>query len=345
MKIDKNYILGVLKELLKIDSPTGFTSQIVNKIKDYAIDMNYEFSLTNKGMPIITIPGKDTKKTLGIATHIDTLGLMIRSIKDNGRLRITRIGGMVYPSLDSELCRIYTRDGRVYNGTIFSTTPSEHVYKDANTNVRNEDTLEVILDEIVNDKQDVINLGINNGDFIAIDPKTVITENGFIKSRFLDNKLSASIIFGIMKYLKDNQITPEKNISFIFSVQEEVGHGMSYVPMEMTEIIAVDMGCIGQNLSCTEMDVSICAKDASGPYDYNLTTKLINISKSLKLNHVVDIYPYYSSDISAAYRGGNDIKGALIGPGIFASHGYERSHYSAVENTAKLIINYIMTSD
>lgn len=201
--------------------------------------------------------------------------------------------------------------------------------------------MEVRIDEVVHSKADVEKLGINNGDFICIDTKTQITESGFIKSRFLDDKISATALMGVLKYLKDNNITPQRDLVIMFSTYEEVGHGASCLPEEVEELLAVDMGCIGTDLACTEQDVSICAKDSSGPYDYEMITRLVELSKENKLNYAVDIYPQYGSDVSAALRGGNDIKGALIGPGVHASHGMERTHYDGVESTMKLVVSYI----
>ena len=275
------------------------------------------------------------------AVFHDTLGLMVRSIKDNGKLAITKVGGPCLPTLDGEYCKIYTRDGKVYTGTILSCSPSVHVYPDASTLERKDDTMEVRIDEVVHSKADVEKLGICNGDFICIDTKTQITESGFIKSRFLDDKISATALMGVLKYLKDNNITPQRDLAIMFSTYEEVGHGASCLPEEVEELLAVDMGCIGTDLACTEQDVSICAKDSSGPYDYEMITRLVELSKENKLNYAVDIYPQYGSDVSAALRGGNDIKGALIGPGVHASHGMERTHYDGVESTMKLVVSYI----
>ncbi|MDR2899129.1 MAG: M20/M25/M40 family metallo-hydrolase, partial [Clostridiales bacterium] len=195
--------------------------------------------------------------------------------------------------------------------------------------------------EKVKTAEDVRALGINSGDFICYDPKTVFTKSGFLKSRFLDDKLSAAIFLGVLKTINDNKIEPTNTVKFMFSAYEEVGHGMAYIPQEISELIAVDMGCIGLDLNCTEYDVSICAKDSSGPYDYELTTKLFNLAKDNNLNYVIDIYPQYGSDVSAALRGGNDLRGACIGSGVAASHGMERAHIEGVENTFKLIMLYL----
>ena len=202
-------------------------------------------------------------------------------------------------------------------------------------------TINKNLDEVVKNKEDVQALGIQNGDYIAYDPKTEITASGFIKSRFLDDKMSVAILFGMLKYLANNHIKPKHNLIIIISTYEEVGHGSSYIHPDIDELIAVDMGCIGEDLACSEYDVSICAKDGSGPYDYDLTSKLIELASTHQLQYAIDIYPYYSSDVSAALRGGQNIKGALIGPGVAASHGMERTHLQAVENTLKLLLAYI----
>lgn len=341
-EINKNYILEIASKLINIDSPSGFTKNAVDYLEKEIQLLGFTTEKTKKGNLIVTVQGKDSSHTLGLSAHIDTLGLMVRSIKTDGKLAITRIGSPSLPTLDGEYCRIITRDNKVYTGTILSTSPSKHVHPDSSSAARIEDLMEVRIDEVVNSKEDTQKLGIQNGDIIAIDPKFTVTDSGFIKSRFLDDKISTSALMGVLKYLKDNEIQPEYNIKIIFSTYEEVGHGSSWIPEDIDELLAVDMGCIGLDLACTEQDVSICAKDSSGPYDYEMTTTLLNLAKENNLRYAVDIYPAYSSDVSAALKGGNNIKGALIGPGVHASHGMERTHYDGVENTVKLILAYIL---
>lgn len=341
MNFDKDYVLSFAKALLNIDSPTGFSYHAITFLNEEATKMGYLTSFNEKGNLFIHVNGNDSNKCVGISAHCDTLGLMVRSIKDNGHLAITNIGGPLLPTLDGEYCRIITRDGKVYTGTILSTACAAHVYKDASTLTRDLENMEVRIDEIVKSKEDVIKLGIEHGDFIAIDPKVQITDNGFVKSRFLDDKISVALLFGILKYLKEEAIKPSFDLCFIVSTFEEVGHGSSHLPDNIQELLAVDMGCIGLDLACSEYDVSICAKDSSGPYDYQMTSKLIELAKQMELNYAVDIYPMYSSDVSAALKGGSNIRGALIGPGVHASHGMERTHYLAIENTMKLVYSYI----
>lgn len=343
MKLDQTYVLDFAKQLLNIDSPSGFTNNAMKFIEEEAAKLGYETYRNAKGNVLIKVEGENTSETLGLSAHCDTLGLMVRSIKADGKLAVTKIGGPIMATLDGEYCRIITREGKIYTGTILSTSPAIHVHPDAATAPRDPDHMEIRIDEIVKDKKDVEALGIANGDFIAIDPKVQITDSGFIKSRFLDDKISASALMGVLKYLHDEQIKPKRNLLVMMSTYEEVGHGASSLPDHIHELLAVDMGCIGLDLSCTEQDVSICAKDSSGPYDYEMTSRLISLAKQHNLSYAVDIYPQYGSDVSAALKGGNDIRGALIGPGVHASHGMERTHIQGVEQTMKLVLAYITT--
>lgn len=341
LDINKEYLLKSVEEILKFNSPTGFCFEIMEKIKDIAEGFGYKFETTNKGNGIITIDGLSDEKVIGLAAHVDTLGCMVRSITSNGTLKFTNLGGPIIPTLDGEYCKVRTRDGKIYTGTFLSTSPAAHVFEDSSTKVRDLKNMEVRLDEVVTTKEEVQNLGICPGDFIFIDPKTTITESGFIKSRFIDDKGSVSCLMALLELFNRKKITPKYTVKIIISTYEEVGHGASYIPEDITEMIAVDMGCIGDDLSCTEYDVSICAKDSGGPYDYYMVTDLVNLSKDNDLKYAVDIYPMYGSDVGAALKGGNNIRGALIGPGVSASHGMERTHLSAFENTIKLLYLYL----
>ena len=266
---------------------------------------------------------------------------MVRSITSEGNIRFTSLGGPILPTLDGEYCKIRTRSGKIYTGTFLSESSAAHVFDDSSTRNRDEKNMVVRIDELVYSKEDVEKLDICSGDFIFIDTKTTITESGFIKSRFIDDKGSVSALIGLLEAMSRQKIVPSYTIKIIISTYEEVGHGASYIPQDITEMIAVDMGCIGDDLGCTEEMVSICAKDSGGPYDFNMTTDLINLAKDNNIGYAVDIYPRYGSDVGAALRGGNNIRGALIGPGVNASHGMERTHYSAIENTMKLLYLYL----
>jgi len=202
--------------------------------------------------------------------------------------------------------------------------------------------MEVRLDKSVTTKKETLELGIQVGDYISFDPRVSITKDGFIKSRHLDDKAGVAVIMGAIKYITDNKLPLKRSVQVMFSTYEEVGHGSSYIPADITEVLAVDMGAIGDDLSCTEKDVSICVKDSSGPYDYEMVGELIHIAKEQELQYSLDVYPYYSSDASAALLGGSNIRTALIGPGIHASHTMERTHEESLLNAMNLIIGYLI---
>ena len=329
MKHYIDFIAEQLKTLTAIPIPSGYTKNATDYLMKLLQDMGYEPKLSRKGNVFVTIGGEG--EPLVLAAHVDTLGAMVRSIKDNGRLRPTTLGGHVWSTADGENCTIHTRDGKVYTGVVLNTEPSAHV---ADKKVETlEENMEILLDEPVSTKAETLALGIQTGDIIAMDPRTVITESGYIKSRFLDDKLSASILLGIAKIVKDESLSFHRKVSLLFTVYEEVGHGGSFVPEDTTEMISVDMGCVGADLGCTERMVSICAKDSGGPYNYDLVTELSNIAKEEQLNYAIDVYPHYGSDVEATLHAGYDIRHGLIGPGVYASHNYERSHLDGVKNT------------
>lgn len=340
----KAHVLDILndaKTILEIPSPTGYSDKIIEYLISQLKKLSFNYEVTPKGNLMIHVSGEDSSKHVALSAHTDTLGLMVRSIQSNGTLKVTTLGGIIVPTLDGEYCQVITRDNKEYSGTILYQAPSSHVYKDANSGVREVDKMFIRLDEVVKSKADVEKLGIQNGDIVAIDPKTTITSSGFIKSRFLDDKISVAILMSILKEMHRTQQRPQFDTTFIISTYEEVGHGTAWIPSSITEMIAVDMGCIGEDLACSEYDVSICAKDSSGPYDRHMTTHLKSLAVEKSLNHVLDIYPMYGSDVSAALRGGANIKGALIGPGVMASHGMERTHADAVEATYELLKSYL----
>lgn len=340
--MNREYIKAFLLELLNTPSPTGFTEAAISYVEDNAQQLGLNYYRTNKGNCIISIPGQDPSKTIGIAAHVDTLGAMVRSVKSNGNLAITSVGGYTMHSIEGEYVTIHTRSGKCFSGTVLNTEPSVHVFDGARTQERKIENMEIRLDEVVNGKDDVFALGIETGDFISFDPRAVWTDSGYIKSRHLDDKAGVAAIFAMLEKLSKGRIQPKHNLEIIISTYEEVGHGSAQLPAGLDIVIAVDMGAMGSDLTCTEQQVSICPKDSSGPYDYGLTSALINLAKEKGISHAIDIYPYYGSDVSAALRAGHDIKGALIGPGVHASHHMERTHIEGIENTAKLLFAYLV---
>ena len=328
--------------LLSIDSPSGFTGKAAAWVRDTFAALGFDAAITTKGGVLVDLGGSDSSDALMLAAHADTLGGMVAQIKGNGRLRLTNLGGMKADNGEAENVRVYTREGRVIEGTLQLCNASVHVNSDYSTAKRSFDTTEVLLDEDVNTAEDTRKLGVEVGDFVCFDPRTRRTASGYIKSRFLDDKLSVGILIGFAKYLADNRITPARKTYVHVTVYEEVGHGCSgTLPAGVTEAISVDMGCVGDGLSCTEKQVSICAKDSGGPYNYEVVGKLIAAAKKEQADYSVDVYPHYGSDVEAALVAGYDIRHGLIGPGVYASHGYERSHIDGVYNTLKLLCGYL----
>ena len=329
-------------ELLSVDSPSGFTGKAAAWVKEAFEGLGFSAELTRKGGVLIDLGGADEADGLLLAAHTDTLGAMIAQIKGNGRLKVTNLGGMRPENGEAENVRVYARDGRVYEGTLQLCNASVHVNPDYKTAKRDFDTCEVVLDEDVNSAEEVRKLGLEVGDFVCFDPRTRRTASGYLKSRFLDDKLSVGILLGLAKYLSDNRITLKRRTYVHVTVYEEVGHGgAASVPAGVTEAISVDMGCVGEGLGCTEKQVSICAKDSGGPYSYEVVGKLIDAAKKSGADYAVDVYPFYGSDVESTLNAGYDLRHGLIGPGVYASHGYERSHIQGVHNTLKLLWGYL----
>lgn len=332
--------LAFLKEILTTPSPTGYMPLIVPKVKSAFEALGYQVTNDKKGNILIRVPGDSSEKTIGLSGHLDTLGAMVRSIKDNGKLRITTIGGYAFSTVEGEYCLVHPRNGKAISGTVLTTSPSVHVNPDAKTQERSEENMEIRLDERVSTKAEVESLGIRVGDYISFDPRTEILDNGYIKSRHLDDKAGVATIYAYLEFLSASKKKPAYDLVVLLSTYEEVGHGASHIPKEVDELLAVDMGAMGLDLGGHEEKVSICAKDSSGPYDYDMTGKLIALADEHALSYVIDVFPFYGSDVSAALRGGNDLKGALIGPGVHASHGMERTHIKAIEDSAHLMFLY-----
>ncbi|MCQ2431772.1 MAG: M42 family metallopeptidase [Clostridia bacterium] len=345
-----DYTLEELKNILAIDSPTGFTAKVAEYLCEAFTKLGIPAHKTAKGGVLADLTkfaaeDADPENGVLLSAHIDTLGAMVKEVKGNGRLKVRPMGGLNANNTETELVRVYTRDGKYYEGNLQFCDASLHVNGNAISAARNWDNVEVVLDEIVNNAAETKALGIENGCYVCVDPRTVITPSGYIKSRYLDDKLSAAILLGFAKHLADSGEKTLRPIYMHFTVYEEVGHGAGGIcPKGVTEIFGVDMGCVGDGLECTEQMVSICASDGSGPYNYEINCQLVKKAKKHNLGYAVDIYPLYSSDCSVSVRE-YDLRHALIGAGVYASHGYERSHIDGVKNTFELIRAYLCEAD
>lgn len=339
-----NDTMEFISKLVSIPSPSGNTNEVITYVEKLLAELQIKTRRNHKGGLIATIAGKDSSRQRMLTAHVDTLGAMVKEIKNNGRLRIDLIGGFKYNSIEGEYCRIETSSGKTYTGTILLHQTSVHVYKNSEKIERNQENMEVRIDEIVHNAEDVRKLGIEVGDFISFDPRVQITRSGFIKSRHLDDKASVGILLELIKQIKTENITLPYTTHFLISNNEEIGYGgNSNIPPETVEYLAVDMGAIGDGQSTDEYTVSICVKDASGPYHYGLRKKLVKLAEENNIQYKLDIYPYYGSDASAAIRSGHDIVHGLIGPGIDSSHAFERTHQTSIENTLKLLYHYVQS--
>lgn len=340
MKEYTDYAVEMILELCKIPSPSGFTGKIEKAIYKELESIGYRPCYTNKKSILTDLGGEGDP--LILAAHVDTLGAMVRSLKPNGRLRLTKIGGYPENNIEGENCTIHTREGKNYSGTVQILKPSVHVSRTVGEDKRDDASIEIVVDEKVKEKKDLQALGICAGDFVSFDPRTVLTQSGFIKSRHLDDKASSGILLSLAKFIKEKNIVLTRKVYILFTTFEEVGHGAcSGLPDDAVEMISVDMGAVGDDLETDEFKVSVCAKDSNGPYDYDITSRLVEIAKREKLNFAVDIYPFYGSDADMALHAGYDFKHGLLGPGVSASHGYERTHTEGIENTLLLLKGYV----
>lgn len=333
-------ILKYIEELCKTPSPTGYTKRVEKYLMEEFEKMGYDPYQTTKGNVVVPInPGKENG--LLLSAHVDTLGLMVRSIKTNGRLRVTTLGGFPLSYVEQENVTIITRAGKEYTGVMRINNPAVHGSDDPREIKRDDINMEVVIDEITNSAEETEKLGISAGDFIALDPRFRV-DNGFVKSRHLDDKASAGVLMALAKEIKEDNIKINRPLYFAFTIYEEVGHGAaSGHPVGITDMIAVDMGVVYDDLKTDETKVSICAKDSSGPYNFDLTNELIDMAKANEIDYAIDIYPQYGSDASAAVASANDFRHALVGSGVAASHGYERTHVNGLNGLYKLLKEYI----
>lgn len=342
--VNEKEIVSYIKELVSIPSPSGYTEQAISYVAGCMENKKVPFQITNKGALLATIKGKDDSKHRLLTAHVDTLGAMVKEINASGRLKLTMVGGFRWNSVEGEYCKIHTAEGKVYTGTILIHETSVHVYKNAGEVKRDEDHIEVRIDEVVKTRVDVEALGISVGDFVSFEPRVEETESGFLKSRHLDDKASVGILLHIIDLIQSGQIELAYTTHFLISNNEEIGYGgNSNIPAETVEYVAVDMGAIGDGQATDEYSVSICAKDSSGPYHYKLRQHLVNLAKDNGVDYRVDIYPHYGSDASAAIRAGFDVAHGLIGPGIDASHAFERTHITSLKHTAHLLALYLQS--
>lgn len=342
--VDK--VMEEMITLCQTPSPTGYTHEVSEYLMKRLSDMGLEPWERHKGGVICELTKKGAKRgeakaddnAILLSAHVDTLGLMVRHIKSNGCLRLSLLGGYPMNFVEQENVLVQTRDGKRYEGTVRIMNPAVHASRKAGETARDDANMELILDEEVHNREDVENLGISAGDFVFLESRARLAGDGFMKSRHLDDKASSAILLRLAEEVAEGKLKLKRRTYIMFTNYEEVGHGAAGgFPIGVSDMVAVDMGVVGDDLDTDEYTVSICAKDSSGPYNYDLTNRLIEIAKTENLDYAVDIYPFYGSDCSAALGSGLDIRHALVGTGVAASHGYERIHRKGVANTLSLL--------
>lgn len=343
--INTDHMVDFLVKLLNIPSPTGYYHEAMDFVREQfaALDM-LEIWQTRKCALVAKLAGESSENPVGLTAHIDTLGLLVREIKSDGRLKVNKIGGLLLPGVENEGVTVRTFEDKRIRGTIVPVNTSVHVNANISTAVRDENSMEVRLDERVTSRADVDELGIGVGDFIFIDPRVEVTDTGFIKSRFLDNKAGIACIYGALVALKEAGLKPAQDTYILIANYEEVGHGGAVgFPDGLVEMLCIDMGALGEGQNGDEYSVSICVKDGGGPYHFEMNNKVRQLCIEHTIPHKVDIYLYYSSDGTAYWRAGNDARVGLVGPGIAASHSYERTHKASLLHSAHLITRYMLT--
>ncbi|MGC9522251.1 MAG: M42 family metallopeptidase [Anaerolineae bacterium] len=331
-----------LVELLNTPSPTGDTDQAIDYVQDRFSELPLAFRRIRKGGLVATWPG-DVSHPRALTAHVDTLGAMVRRIKSNGRLMLTPIGGYDWHSVEGEGCTVITGGGETFRGSILPIKASVHIYGSETRELKREaENYEVRLDARTQDADETRALGVEVGDFVYLDPRVEVT-NGFVRSRHLDDKAGVAAIYGALMALHRADLAPRYRLDVLISNYEEVGHGGSTgLPADVEELVAVDMAAAGEDQNSEEFTVGICAKDSGGPYHLGLRRRLEDLAEVHEIPYRVDIYPHYGSDGEAAWRAGADLAVALIGPGVDASHAYERTHWDSLEATAKLLAAYLL---
>jgi len=342
--VDETYLIKILSDLLNIPSPTGFVDEAVRFVEEELTSFDdIQCHHTRKGALAAEWTGKNSGHHRAFTAHLDTLGAVVKEIKPNGRLRLSAVGGLNWNSVETEGVFVFTSSGKKVRGSLMFHKPSMHVYsKEELESKRDESSMEVRLDARVFDAAEVRSLGIDIGDFVAFDPRVEIT-NGFIRSRFLDDKACAACILAAVKALHAAGLKPVNTFTLFFSNYEEVGHGAAAgIPSDVEELVTVDMAAVGEGQNSDEFHTTICIKDSHGPYHHGLTSRLRHLASKYQIDYRTDIYPHYGSDGEAAWTAGADMAVALIGPGVESSHNYERTHIDALIATTRWLMAYLL---
>ena len=342
--IDQEYFVDFLVKLLNVTSPTGFAEPAIAFVeKELSQFSQLQLTRTRKGALVAKWEVNSDLPPVALTAHVDTLGAVVKEIKPNGRLKLSRIGGIQWPSVETEGVWVFASKGEKVRGSVLIDTASGHVHGQAGSETpRNDEHMEVRLDVRTTSDKETRELGICIGDCVAFDPRVEVT-NGFIRSRFLDDKACVANLVTAIKSMVDAGLTPTRTVYFHISNYEEVGHGASAgIPADVAELICVDMAVVGRGQESDEFNVTLCIKDGGGVYHEGLNKKLRALAEEHNIPYKTDVYVFYGSDGEAFWRAGGDVALALIGPGIDASHNYERAHMDGLVATTNWIMAYLL---
>jgi peptidase M42 family hydrolase len=344
LPIDDNYILNTLVTLLSIPSPSGYTDRIVHFMGQQLAALGVDFELTRRGAIRATLKGRHSSPDRAVVAHLDTLGAMVKELKSNGRITVVPIGHWNARFAEGARVTLFADLG-TYRGSLLPLKASGHTFADeVDKQPSSWDNLEMRVDEHCYSLQDLLKLGIHVGDFIAVDAQADIMENGYIVSRHLDNKAGVAVLLGAVKAIIDSGVKLPVDCHPLFTISEEVGSGASAILHgDVAEMLTLDNGTTAPGQNSSEFGVTICMADMSGPFDYHLSHRMLQICQEYEIRHQRDIFRYYRSDSAAAVEAGNDLRTALATFGVDASHGWERIHWNALESLTHLVTLYLQS--
>ena len=343
-ELDLNGMISFLTTLLETPSPTGFTERAISLCEAELEQLpGITLEKTQKGALVATLPGETDGPWRALTAHVDTLGAMVKEVKYNGRLKLSKLGGFAWNTVEGEGVTVFTHTGETVRGSLLVTKASAHVHsQEVGKTSRDDDNMEVRLDARTTSADETEALGIGVGDFVAFDPRVEGTA-GFIRSRHLDDKACVACLIFAAKTISAAGLKPTTTTILHISNYEEVGHGAAAgIPPQVKELISVDMAAVGDGQASNEFHATLCVKDSGGPYHHGLNQRLRELAETYEIPYKVDIYPYYGSDGEAFWRAGGDVALALIGPGVDASHNYERTHTEALVATTNWCLAYLM---
>ncbi len=347
LTINLDATVDFLVGLLNTPSPTGYSVEGIEYVRRaFSAIPKLELKTTGKGALLATWKGIGSDAPRALTAHADTLGALVKEIKPSGRLKLTQLGNYMWNAIEFEGVTIRSADDRRYRGTVLPSNPSTHVNAELRSAERTADLMEVRIDAKTFSAADTRALGIEVGDFVFLDPRVEVTETGFIRSRHLDDKAGVAAIYGALLALVEADLSPAQDTSILIANYEEVGHGGSAgLPDGLAELLTIDMAALGEGQNSDEFHVTICVKDSTGPYHFAMNEKLRRIASANGIPFKTDIYPFYGSDGSAYWRSGGDARVGLIGPGVEASHAYERTHKDSLLYSAQLIARYLLDDE